>query len=126
MRDIVMRKMNEIGHFTEISMAATTALFDPFEIEWSALFCRLLEIPRKCLPTVIDTDSDKFGHFKDFGLNIRICSDASCSIIGENMINRFGFLLIKVVSLTNTVNLDYSKPLKKWRCKANNGNGHIC
>ena len=89
----LMRKMNEYGHFTEISMAATTALFDPFEIEWSTLFCRLLEIPQRCLPTVIDTDSDKFGQFKEFGLSIRICSDASCSIIGENMINRFGSVL---------------------------------
>lgn len=62
---------------SEISMAATTALFDPFEKEWSSLICYFLDVPMECLPRVVDSDSDEFGFFSEFNLKISITSDAS-------------------------------------------------
>ena len=42
----------------------------------------------QCLPRVVSTDAD-FGHFVEFDLKIdAISSDASCSILGDRMINR--------------------------------------
>ena len=58
-------------------MAATTALFDPFELDWSTLICYFLGIPIQCLPRVIDSDSNEFGFFKEFNLKISVTSDAS-------------------------------------------------
>ena len=58
-------------------MAATTALFDPFEMEWSSIICHFLGVPMECLPRVVDSDSNEFGSFKEFNLKISITSDAS-------------------------------------------------
>lgn len=80
----LLRKLSGT-EMSEISMAATTGLFDPFELQWSAPICRLLGIPMQCLPRVIDTDATDFGSYK--GMSIKMSSDASCAIIGDNMVN---------------------------------------
>lgn len=47
-------------HATDYSCASSTGLFDPFQMEWSAVVCKLLDIPMLIFPTIKDT-SGFFG-----------------------------------------------------------------
>ncbi|CAI9722036.1 putative glycerol kinase 5 [Octopus vulgaris] len=47
-------------HATDYSCASSTGLFDPFQMEWSSVVCKLLDIPMTIFPELKDT-SGLFG-----------------------------------------------------------------
>lgn len=77
-------------YVTDISNASATALFDPFDLQWS-IICKLFDIPVSLLPPVVNNDynfgnvsADIFGHPIKIGC---ILSDQSSSMFGTCCFN---------------------------------------
>ena len=45
-------------HLTDTSNAASTSLYNSFELKWNPVFCRIFKIPMNILPEVKDTSDD--------------------------------------------------------------------
>ena len=80
-------------HKCEITQATGYGCYDPFELEWSSVVCKLLGIPMKALPKVLPTTSKQFGRFQKYDLPIKaICGDANAAMIGEGNVLVFSKL----------------------------------
>ncbi|WP_020611877.1 glycerol kinase 5 [Sediminispirochaeta bajacaliforniensis] len=73
-------------HATDTSNAAATSLYNPFEMKWNAIFCKLFSIPMRMLPEVKNS-ADQFGLTDPscFGASIPITA-----LIGDQMAALFG------------------------------------
>jgi len=74
-------------HATDASNAAATSLYNPFDLRWNGLFCRMFSIPMGILPEVRDTAGD-FGtidipELQHFSIPIR-------ALVGDQMSALFG------------------------------------
>lgn len=74
-------------HATDASNAASTSLYNPFDLKWNGLFCSLFRIPKRILPEVRDTSGD-FGttdpaELEGFSIPIR-------ALVGDQMSALFG------------------------------------
>ncbi len=74
-------------HATDASNAAATSLYNPFDLKWNRLFCRIFRIPMNILPEVRDTSGD-YGvtdraSFGGYALPIR-------AVVGDQMSALFG------------------------------------
>ena len=49
-----------IEHLTDVTNASSTAMFNPFDLIWNPIFCKLFRIPMNIFPEVRDTAGD-FG-----------------------------------------------------------------
>jgi len=47
-------------HLTDLTNASSTAMFNPFDLVWNPIFCKLFNIPMEIFPEVKNT-SDNFG-----------------------------------------------------------------
>ena len=73
-------------HKSEITNAAGSGIYDPFELEWSKIVCAAIGVPTECLAKVIPTVSKDLGIFEEFGLPIKAMSgDVNAAMIGEKM-----------------------------------------
>ncbi len=79
-------------HVTDTSNAASTSLYNSFELKWNDIFCRVFEIPMNILPEVRETagdfgstDSEIFG-----GISIPIKA-----VVGDQMSALFGHRCFK-------------------------------
>jgi len=72
---------------TEYSNASSTALYDPFVLQWSSFVCDLLDIPMRIFPPVLDTNADFGKCEKDlFGWEIPIrgaAGDQQAAMFGQ-------------------------------------------
>ena len=72
---------------TEYSNASSTALYDPFVLQWSSFVCGLLDIPMRMFPPVWDTNADFGKCEKDlFGWGIPIrgaAGDQQAAMFGQ-------------------------------------------
>jgi len=48
-------------HLTDLTNASSTAMYNPFDLVWNPIFCRLFDIPMSIFPEVRNT-SDDFGY----------------------------------------------------------------
>ena len=79
------------NHLTDYTNAASTAMFNPFDLKWNGLYCSIFNIPMKMLPEVRDSN----GYFGDsspelFGTSIPIRSavgDQQSSLFGHGCYN---------------------------------------
>ena len=117
-------------HKCEITQATGYGCYDPFELEWSSIVCKLLGIPMKALPKVFPTTSRNFGRFEKYGIPIKaICGDANAAMVGEG---RFKFYSKKkLLSFwLFGVNFKWNETLKgndeMWRYENNYGNWRFC
>ena len=88
----LIRKMNGSKfngeHITEITHAAGSAIYDPFELTWSKMVCAAVGVPLSCLAKVVPTCSNQFGRFEQFDLPVgSIAGDVNAAMIGEKMVN---------------------------------------
>lgn len=86
----LLRKMNDkpnFEHISEITNAAASGCFDPFNVEWSGIVMACCGVPRGCLPRVVPTVGSHFGTFAEFNLPIfGIAGDTNAAMFGEQMI----------------------------------------
>lgn len=73
-------------HLTDSSNAAATSLFNPFDLKWNDILCKIFDIPMSIFPEVRDT-SGNYG-FTDSGLFGR--EIPICSVVGDQMAALFG------------------------------------
>ncbi len=73
-------------HLTDLTNASSTAMFNPFDLYWNPIFCKLFDIPMNIFPEVKDT-GDSFGTTDPtlFGSAVPI----SCSV-GDQQSSLFG------------------------------------
>ena len=79
------------NHLTDYTNAASTAMFNPFDLKWNGIYCSIFNIPMKMLPEVRDTN----GFFGDvdealFGEPIPIraaIGDQQSSLFGHGCYN---------------------------------------
>ncbi len=73
-------------HLTDSSNAASTSLYNPFDLKWNGIFLKLFGIPKAILPEVRDTAGD-FGETDPglFGVSIPIRA-----VAGDQMAALFG------------------------------------
>ena len=74
-------------HLTDYTNAASTAMFNPFDLKWNGIYCTLFNIPMRMLPEVRDT-SGSFGQTEPglFGESIPIgaaVGDQQSSLFGH-------------------------------------------
>ncbi|MDC7228287.1 MAG: FGGY family carbohydrate kinase [Spirochaetales bacterium] len=74
------------NHLTDYTNAASTAMFNPFDLKWNDIYCKIFDIPMSMLPEVRDTN----GYFGDavpelFGTAIPIRA-----AIGDQQSSLFG------------------------------------
>ena len=79
------------NHLTDYTNAASTAMFNPFDLKWNGLYCGIFNIPMRMLPEVRDTNGD-FGETDPglFGVPIPIRSavgDQQSSLFGHGCYN---------------------------------------
>jgi glycerol kinase len=80
------------NHLTDYTNAASTAMFNPFDLKWNAIYCNIFKIPMKMLPEVRDT-SGSFGETEAglFGISIPIMAaigDQQSSLFGHGCYNQ--------------------------------------
>lgn len=79
------------NHLTDYTNAASTAMFNPFDLKWNGIYCGIFKIPMEMLPEVRDTNA----HFGDteaglFGAEIPIraaVGDQQSSLFGHGCFN---------------------------------------
>ena len=79
------------NHLTDYTNAASTAMFNPFDLKWNGIYCGIFKIPMQMLPEVRDTN----GFFGDsvpelFGSAIPIraaVGDQQSSLFGHGCFN---------------------------------------
>ncbi len=81
-----------MNHLTDYSNAASTAMFNPFDLKWNGIYCKIFNIPMEMLPEVRDTNGD-FGATEEslFGVSIPIRSavgDQQSSLFGHGCFNQ--------------------------------------
>lgn len=79
-------------HVTDTSNAASTSLYNSFELKWNPVFCKIFDIPMSILPEVRET-ADDFGKtdpdlFGGTAIPIR-------SVVGDQMAALFGHRCFK-------------------------------
>jgi glycerol kinase len=84
---LLYRLTGRTVHATDASNAASTSLYNPFDLKWNGLFCKLFKIPRGILPEVRDSSGD-FGttdprELGGFAIPIR-------AVVGDQMSALFG------------------------------------
>eukprot|EP00794_Sanderia_malayensis_P009071 gene9071-10039_t len=74
-------------HLTDYSNASSTGIFDPYMMEWSSFFCKLLGFPSSIFPKIVDTsgviinvDEDIFG--SSFPITA-LAADQQASVFGQ-------------------------------------------
>ncbi len=75
------------NHLTDYTNAASTAMFNPFDLKWNSIYCNIFNIPMEMLPEVRDT-SGFFGNTDKeiFGESIPIraaVGDQQSSLFGH-------------------------------------------
>ncbi len=73
------------SHFTDVSNASRTMLFDIFKMEYDEELCKLWDIPMKMLPEVKDNSCD-FGEASFFPGGVHICGvagDQQAALFGQ-------------------------------------------
>ncbi len=78
-------------HLTDTSNAASTSLYNPFDLKWNPVFCKLFDIPMNIFPEVRET-ADDFGVTDPslFGASIPIRA-----VVGDQMSALFGHRCFK-------------------------------
>ena len=79
------------NHLTDYTNAASTAMFNPFDLKWNGIYCKIFDIPMEMLPEVRDTN----GYFGEseaelFGAPIPIraaVGDQQSSLFGHGCYN---------------------------------------
>ena len=88
MREKFMFEKRLLSPNKEITHAAGSAIYDPFELSWSKMVCTAIGVPMSCLAKVVPTCSKQFGKFEKFDLEIgAIAGDVNAAMIGEKMVN---------------------------------------
>ncbi|KAI4468443.1 sugar kinase [Holotrichia oblita] len=84
---------------TEVSNASSTALFDPFVMDWSDVPTIIMKIPKHIFPQIVNSDYD-FGYTipEIFGTSIRIGS-----VIADQQASMFGSFCFKRKDLKITI-----------------------
>ena len=75
------------NHFTDVTNASGTALYNPFELKWNNIYCDLFNIPMKIFPEVLDTNGE-FGETDPALFNGSIIPIRSA--VGDQMAALFG------------------------------------
>jgi len=75
------------NHLTDYTNAASTAMFNPFDLKWNGIYCKIFNIPMEMLPEVRDT-SGSFGETDEelFGGSIPVgaaVGDQQSSLFGH-------------------------------------------
>lgn len=74
-------------HATDASNAAATSLYNPFDLKWNTIFCRIFRVPMGMLPEVLDTSGDygltDSAEFGGYSIPIR-------AVVGDQMSALFG------------------------------------
>lgn len=75
------------SHVTDYTNAASTGLFNPFDMEWNKIYCNMFNLPIEGFPQVLETNS-LFGmtHKSLFGIEIPIHAaggDQQCALFGQ-------------------------------------------
>lgn len=74
-------------HATDTSNAASTSLYNHFDLKWNSIFCNLFKIPMGILPVVIET-------VDDFGVTSPELFDGAAipigAVVGDQMASLFG------------------------------------
>jgi len=74
-------------HATDTSNAASTSLYNHFDLKWNSIFCKLFKIPMDILPEVKETKDD-------FGLTSKELFDGAeipiGAVVGDQMASLFG------------------------------------
>ncbi|CAH1966807.1 unnamed protein product [Acanthoscelides obtectus] len=83
---LIYKLTGSCQYVTDISNASATGFYDPFDLNWGTV-AKLLRIPVRCLPMVVENDYD-FGNVDEsfFGVPIKIAcvmADQSSSMIGS-------------------------------------------
>ncbi len=79
------------NHLTDYTNAASTAMFNPFDLKWNGIYCGIFKIPMEMLPEVRDTNGF-FGETEAslFGVPIPIraaVGDQQSSLFGHGCYN---------------------------------------
>jgi glycerol kinase len=75
------------AHVTDFTNATSTALFNPFDLEWNKIYCNMFNLPMEGFPQVLETNA-LFGitDKKLFGAEIPIhgaAGDQQCALFGQ-------------------------------------------
>ena len=73
------------SHYTDVSNASRTMLYDIFKMQWDEELCRIWDIPMGMLPTVLDNSAD-YGEASFFpgGVHIHgVAGDQQAALFGQ-------------------------------------------
>ncbi len=57
---LIYRLTGKKQHLTDITNASSTSLYNPFDLKWNPIFCKIFDIPMNMFPQVKES-SDNFG-----------------------------------------------------------------
>lgn len=78
---LVWNLSKEKNHFTEVSNASRTLLFNIHSLEWDDELCHIFDVPINTLPTVKDS-VDNFGTYQGIPI-VSIVADSQSALIGN-------------------------------------------
>ncbi len=74
------------NHLTDYTNAASTAMFNPFDLKWNGIYCSIFKIPMEMLPDVRDTS----GSFGETEAALFGCSIPIGAAVGDQQSSLFG------------------------------------
>lgn len=93
---LIYKLTNETNHFTDISNASRTMLFNIHSLEWDTELLRIFNIPQAMLPNVL-ASADHFGDSTYFNTHIPISG-----VAGDQQAALFGQMCLKPGDAKNT------------------------
>jgi glycerol kinase len=83
---LIYRLTGKKQHLTDMTNASSTSLYNPFDLKWNPIFCKIFDIPMAMFPQVLES-SDDFGEVSADHLG---CSFPIASAVGDQQSALFG------------------------------------